>query len=76
MAESLFSKSSWRSTLEWLKSRAAASWHGIATDLYNSINWGCITEKVREQRTNNQTKYYTVLTIYQAVFSFYGVTGV
>lgn len=61
MAESQFSESSWRSALKWLKSRATSSWHGIATDLYNSINWGCITEKgLKEKSANKRTNNYSL----------------
>lgn len=73
MAESSFSESSWRSTLKWLKSGATSSWHGIATDLYNSINWGCITEKgfkekMLEQKNKLSASTYEVLISYQALF--------
>lgn len=56
MAESSFSKSSWGSTLKWLKSGATSSWHGIATDLYNSINWRCITERGLKEKKMSENK--------------------
>lgn len=74
MAESSFSESSWRSTLKWLKSGATSSWHGIATDLYNSINWGCVTEKgLKEKKSENKEQIitantYAALNICQALF--------
>jgi hypothetical protein len=52
-------KSPWRSTLKRLKPRAASSWQGVTTHLYNPVHWGRSAEGVKREtkvRTNQQSQ--------------------